>query len=80
MIGVELILNLSDEIESTLKSSYQEQIRNRFHEMTDHLSKQAGRWDKLVLFISDEEFKTYPTELKRLLTEDRHIPFSPSET
>ncbi|EKR53555.1 hypothetical protein [Leptospira interrogans] len=80
LIGVELILNLSDEIENTLKSSYQEQIRNRFHEMTDHLSKQAGRWDKLVLFISDEEFKTYPTELKRLLTEDRHIAYSPWET
>lgn len=79
-MGVELILNLSDEIENTLKSSYQEQLRNRFHEMTDHLSKQVGRWDKLILFISDEEFRTYPTELKRLLTEDRHIAYSPWET
>lgn len=79
-MGVELIQNLSDEIENTLKSSYQEQIRNRFHEMSDHLSKQTGRWDKLVLFIPDEEFRTFPPELKKLFTEDRHIAYSPWET
>ncbi|EMJ97602.1 hypothetical protein [Leptospira alstonii] len=80
LMGVELIQNLSEEIENTLKFSYQEQIRNRFHEMSDHLSKQTGRWDKLVLFIPDEEFRTYPPELKRLFTEDRHIAYSPWET
>lgn len=77
LMGVELILNLSDEIENTLKSSYQE---NRFHEMTGHLSKQVGRWNKVILFISDEEFRTYPTDLKRLLKEDKHIAYSPWET
>ncbi|EMN13249.1 hypothetical protein [Leptospira borgpetersenii] len=79
-MGVELIQSLSEEVESSLKISYQEQIRNRFHEMTDHLSKQTGRWDRLVLFIPDEEFKTYPAGLKKLFTEDSHIAYSPWET
>lgn len=80
LMGTELVQSLSEEIESSLGFTYHEQIRNRFHEMSDHLAKQNGRWDKLVLFIPDEEFRTYPAELKKLFTEDLHIAYSPWET
>ncbi|MBW0432804.1 hypothetical protein HGB47_04170 [Leptospira yasudae] len=80
LMGVELIRSLGDEIENSLGLSYHEQIRNRFHEMSDHLAKQTGRWDKLVLFIPDEEFRTFPAELKKLFTEDMHLAYSAWET
>lgn len=79
-MGVALIQGLNEEIESSLNHSYHDQIRTRFHEISDHLSKQGGRWDKLVLFIADEEFRSFPGELKRLLTEDIHIAYSSWET
>ncbi|AOP35476.1 hypothetical protein A0128_17515 [Leptospira tipperaryensis] len=79
-MGVELIQALSEEIETSLSHSYHDQIRTHFHEMSDHLSKHGGRWDKLVLFIPDEEFRSFPGELKRLLTEDLNIAYSPWET
>ncbi|MBM9579441.1 hypothetical protein JWG45_20055 [Leptospira sp. 201903070] len=79
-MGVKLIHGLSEEIENSLSHSYHDQIRTRFHEISDHLSKQGGRWDKLVLFVPDEEFRSFPAELKRLLTEDIHIAYSPWET
>ncbi|XDD49947.1 hypothetical protein AB3N59_16525 [Leptospira sp. WS92.C1] len=80
LIGVELIRNLSEEIDVALQHSHHEDIRNRFHEMTDHLAKRGVRWDKSVLFIPDEEFRTLPTDLKKLLTEDLHLAYSTWET
>ncbi|TGK33416.1 hypothetical protein EHQ12_06660 [Leptospira gomenensis] len=80
-IGFELIRSLGDEIEQSLTHSYHDSIRARFHEMTDHLAKpSSGRWDKMILILPDEEFRIFPVELKKLLTEDLHIVYSAWET
>ncbi|MDV6235607.1 hypothetical protein CH379_008220 [Leptospira ellisii] len=80
-IGIELVRSLGNEIEQSMSHSYHDSIRARFHEMTDHLAKpSSGRWDKMILIVPDEDFRTFPSELKKLLTEDLHIVYSPWET